>query len=75
MKGSKYESYVNLDEEEFKILQKFFGLDEQLKNLFYVRENINARKKVLLVSEGVRNFLNADKLKKIKLVNMGCQVF
>ena len=35
---------------------------------------MNARKKVLLVSEGVRSFLAADKQKKIKLVNMGCQV-
>ena len=75
VKGSKYETYVNLDDEEFQNLQKFFGLDEKMKNLLYVREHVNARKKVLLVSEGVRNFLNADKHKKIKLVNMGCQVF
>ena len=45
-----------------------------MKDLLYVRENLNTRKKVLLVSEGVRRFLNADKLGKIKLVNMGCQV-
>ncbi len=34
-----------------------------------------ARKKVLLISEGVRRFLEADKEKKMKLVNMGCKVF
>lgn len=33
------------------------------------------RKKVLLVSEGVRAFLEADTCSKIKLVNMGCKVF
>jgi multisite-specific tRNA:(cytosine-C5)-methyltransferase len=30
---------------------------------------------VLLVSEGVRQFLEADVEKKIKLINMGCKVF
>jgi hypothetical protein len=28
-----------------------------------------------LVSEGVRNFLEADTEKRIKLINMGCKVF
>ena len=30
---------------------------------------------MLLVSEGVRKFLDADVTDKIKLVNMGCKVF
>lgn len=64
-----------MDENEFKGIQNFFGLDDSMRNLLYVREDINARKKVLLVSEGIRNFLKADKTNKIKLVNMGCQVF
>jgi len=50
VKGSKYEKYENIDENEFKIIQKFFGIDDYIRNLLYVREDINARKKVLLVS-------------------------
>lgn len=34
----------------------------------------NAKKNVLLVSRGVRRFLEADREKKIKLINMGCKV-
>jgi multisite-specific tRNA:(cytosine-C5)-methyltransferase/tRNA (cytosine34-C5)-methyltransferase len=34
-----------------------------------------AKRKVLLVSEGVRRFLEADAARKIKLVNMGCKLF
>ena len=30
---------------------------------------------MLLISEGVKRFLVADKEKKIKLINMGCKVF
>jgi hypothetical protein len=41
----------------------------------YVREGGSAQRKVILISEGVRRFLNADTEKKIKLVNMGCKVF
>jgi len=43
--------------------------------LLYVRElEGNSRKRVLLISEGVRSFLEADRENKIKLVNMGCKV-
>ena len=35
----------------------------------------NQKKKVLLISEGVRQFLDADNEGKIKLINMGCKVF
>lgn len=34
-----------------------------------------AGRKVLIVSEGVRQFLDADVKGKMKLVNMGCQAF
>jgi multisite-specific tRNA:(cytosine-C5)-methyltransferase/tRNA (cytosine34-C5)-methyltransferase len=34
----------------------------------------NAKKNVLLVSRGVKRFLEADREKRIKLVNMGCKV-
>ena len=74
-KGSKYEHFINLAEEQFANIQKFYGLDEEIKNLLYVRENADMRKKVILVSEGVRKFLEADKFGKLKLVNMGTQAF
>lgn len=77
-KGSKYETYNNINEEDFENLKKFYGIPDMFKNLLYIRsshEGENASKKVLLVSEGVRKFLDADTAKKIKLVNMGCQVF
>ena len=56
-------------------IQKFFGLDDEFRKLLYVRDLATARKKVLLVSEGVRNFLEADLHNKMKLVNMGCVAF
>jgi hypothetical protein len=40
----------------------------------YVRENGTNQRKVMLISEGVKNFLDADTNNKIKLVNMGCKV-
>lgn len=43
--------------------------------MLYVRENANLKKKVILVSEGVRRFLEADTHGKIKLVNLGIQAF
>ena len=65
-----------MDEAEWQSVQSFFGLDESLRRLLYVRfVGDSAQKKVLLVSEGVQRFLEADKAKKIKLVNMGCIVF
>lgn len=72
----KYERFENISEGEFEMIQKFYVLDPALKDLLYVRdiEGIS-RKKVLLISEGVRKFLDADSTNKIKLVNMGCKVF
>lgn len=64
-----------MSEGEWQDVQKYFGLDPILKNLLYVRElEGNSRKRVLLISEGVRSFLEADRENKIKLVNMGCKV-
>jgi len=34
----------------------------------------SSKKKVLLISEGVRQFLDADSESRIKLINMGCRV-
>lgn len=72
----KYERFENISEGEFEMIQKFYELDPALKDLLYVRdiEGI-CRKKVLLISKGVRKFLDADTTNKIKLVNMGCKVF
>lgn len=56
-------------------MKKFFGLPDHLRNLLYVRETAGTQRKVVLISEGVRKFLEADKFNKIKLVNMGCRVF
>ena len=71
----KYERFEPIEEAEWQSVQKFFGLDQSLKKLLYVRYvGDSAQKKVLLVSEGVQQFLEADKAKKIKLVNMGCTV-
>lgn len=65
-----------MSEEEFESIQKFYALDPALRELLYVREiDGTARRKVLLVSEGVRRFLEADREGKIKLVNMGCKIF
>ena len=72
----KYEKFEPIDEKEFESIQKFFGLDPYLRKLLYVRYvGESAQKKVLLVSEGVQRFVEADKAHKIKLVNMGCIVF
>ena len=55
---------------------KFYCIDPALRKLLYIRDiEDNPKKKVLLVSEGVRKFLDADTEGKIKLVNMGCKVF
>jgi len=57
-------------------LKKFYGLNDDLKKLLYVREMVGGtQRKVILISEGIRKFLEADKFNKIKLVNMGCKVF
>jgi hypothetical protein len=57
------------------VIHKFFGLSKELRGLLYVREvDGNAKKNVLLVSRGVKRFLDADREKKIKLINMGCKV-
>ena len=50
-------------------------LDPALKSLLYVRDIDGSRRKVLLISEGVRQFLDADVEGRIKLINMGCKVF
>ena len=51
-------------------------MDPALKPLLFVRDvEGNAKKKVLLISEGVKKFLDADNEGKVKLVNMGCKVF
>lgn len=56
-------------------MKKFFGVSDELKKLLYVRESAGTQRKVILISEGVRRFLEADKFNKIKLVNMGCKIF
>ena len=35
----------------------------------------NKKRKVMLISSGVKQFLNADLDGRINLVNMGCKVF
>ena len=75
MKGNRYEVFQNLSEEDFDNIQKFYGLSDEFRKLLYVRENANLRKKVILISEGVKKFLEADSAGKIKLVNMGTQAF
>ena len=40
-----------------------------------MRENAGLKKKVILVSEGVRRFIEADVQGKINFVNMGIQAF
>jgi hypothetical protein len=74
--SGKYESYENVNEEEFKNIQDFYGVPNELRKLLFVRSKVGekAGRKVLLVSEGVRRFLEADNNQKVKLVNMGCQV-
>ena len=57
------------------MLQKFYGLSNEFRDLLYIREVSSSKPKVLLVTEGLNNFLKADVEKKIKLVNMGCKVF
>lgn len=47
--------------EEFKIVQEFYGIDESIKNLLFVKKNQDTRRKVTIVSSGVANFINADK--------------
>ncbi len=39
------------------MIKKFYGITDDLKDLLYVRENGTNQRKVLLVSQGVREFL------------------
>jgi hypothetical protein len=38
-------------------LKKFFGLNDDLKRLLYVREGAGTQRKVILISEGIKKFL------------------
>lgn len=62
-----------MEPQEYESIKEFYGLDENTKDLFFVRDN--AGRKVLLVTEGLNKFLKADTVGKIKLVNMGCTAF
>ena len=55
---------------------KFYCLDPALCPLLFIRDIEGSTKnKVLLISEGVKRFLDMDLENKIKLINMGCKVF
>jgi hypothetical protein len=61
---------------EFKIIQQFYGIeDDNFINNLFVKKDQDARKKVTLVSDGVSNYIKADKQQKLKLINMGCKAF
>jgi len=38
-KGSKYETYNNINEEDFENLKKFYGIPDMFKNLLYIRSS------------------------------------
>jgi len=74
-KGSKKkETFVTLEKSDWESIRDYYGLDEQLRELFI--QQTHGEKKVLLISPGIRKVLDLDKSKGLVIkLNAGVKAF